>query len=239
VTEKVRSFSVPLDRETGFVLKCVKLRESEAKKASLWFQKEMFFAIFKGHPSVPSETVVNGACDEPCLVTHLEELPPGVHREVFAIAFAGRLEFFWRHPIILSAKLLLVRDGPTSSQKAPKILKREALDTQRLRNKPADREGRRKALAAQFIRPKSRLALHVVGVWKELGDHRPVSGNFSLAGREKGGEEGGALGHGVDNEVLVGGVSAVTYCAEAVEGGNAEGASEVTVGAAAGRGFAE
>ena len=67
---------------------------------------------------------------------------------------------------------------------------------------------------------------------------RQSGGSASNSG-EKGGEEGSALGHGVGEEVLVCGVSAVTYCAEAVEGGNAEGASEVTVGAAAGHGFAE
>jgi hypothetical protein len=60
-----------------------------------------------------------------------------------------------------------------------------------------------------------------------------------LGGCKKGGEEGGTLRHRVDYDVLIGGVGAVAYGAEAVEGGDAEGGGEVAVGAAAGRGFAE
>jgi hypothetical protein len=60
-----------------------------------------------------------------------------------------------------------------------------------------------------------------------------------LLGCKQRGEEGGALRHGVDEDVFVGGVGAVAYGAEAVEGGDAEGGGEVAVGAAAGCGFAK
>lgn len=45
------------------------------------------------------------------------------------------------------------------------------------------------------------------------------------------------MGHGVYEYVLVGGVSAVTYCSEAVERGDAESGGEIAVGATACRGF--
>ena len=54
----------------------------------------------------------------------------------------------------------------------------------------------------------------------------PRSGKNSnpkkLDGGEEGGEKGGAGGHCRDEDVFVGGVGAGAYCAEAVEGGDAQ-----------------
>ena len=58
-----------------------------------------------------------------------------------------------------------------------------------------------------------------------------------LAGGQKRGEESGALGHGLYEDVFVGGMSAVPDGTEAVERGNAERGGEITIGAAAGGGF--
>jgi hypothetical protein len=58
-------------------------------------------------------------------------------------------------------------------------------------------------------------------------------------GGEQSGKECGAGGHGVGEDVFVGGVGAVTNRAKAVERGDAEGGGEIAVGAAAYGAFAE
>ena len=62
---------------------------------------------------------------------------------------------------------------------------------------------------------------------------------LSLERRKERREEGGALGHCVDEDVFVGGVGAVADGAEAVEGGDAERGGEISVRAAADGAFAQ
>ena len=121
--------------------------------------------------------------------------------------------------LILLGSVFVNPDAPIAAKMSTR-----SVAVVRHRRKREDSEARRNACQAIFAGPACRCF---------------SAESRGLERRQKFAEQGGAVGHAIDEQAFVDGVGAFADGAEAIERGDAEGSRKVAVGAAAGEGFFE
>src|SRR6516164_3304622 len=102
----------------------------------------------------------------------MHQLAPRPEGPIVAVALPTAFELLWRHPVVLTTKLLEITDVSARQQELPHLAQIAAEDAQRLCDMPPHWEIWRQFGIAMFTRPEDRTAGRVIRAAKHLSDHR-------------------------------------------------------------------
>src|ERR1700674_4152512 len=86
-----------------------KTRHGQAERPAERLEQESLAVLIERYPRVAFAISASSSNHQPAGIVHLKQLPPRPQCKIFTVSFFALLELFRWLPVILLAKLLLVR----------------------------------------------------------------------------------------------------------------------------------